>query len=79
MYLPVFAFCLVGHLINAGYTMDNRVTHSQAKIPLIDTAASPIFAILATNDNACHLNVIYRKASVEALVTSGKGVFTNRI
>ena len=28
--------------------MDNRVTHSQAKIPLIDTATSLIFATLAT-------------------------------
>ena len=56
MYLPVFAFCLVArHLINAGYTMDNRVTHSQAKIPLIDTAASFILVILATKDKILSL------------------------
>ena len=47
---PFLPFVSSDHLINAGYTMDNRVTHSQAKIPLIDTAASLILAILATKD-----------------------------
>ena len=45
--LPVFAFCLVGNLINLLRTMDNRVTHSRAKISLIDTATCLIFAKLS--------------------------------
>ena len=56
--LPVFAFCLVGNLINLLRTMDNRVTHSRAKISRIDTATSLMFAILSTQSTFKYLQYL---------------------
>ena len=79
---PFLPFVSSDHLINAGYTMDNRVTHSQTKIPLIDTAASLILAILATKDKTSQFVDVSQVVLFENSATylcAQKGVIRNNV